>query len=74
MKRNETKDTVAVLLHIPKKLYDEYLTTLNERSLKRQSYGAKLFCEAIQKDMDEYRKETAPLPAGVITYQEEGTN
>ena len=55
MRKNEEKSTVAVLLHIPRELYEEYLDTLNNRSLKRQSYGAKIFCEAIKRDILQYK-------------------
>ncbi len=50
----EVPDSTAVLLHIPNSLYDKYIKSVEERSLKRQHYSTKLFCEAIQRDLDAY--------------------
>lgn len=49
------KDTVAVLIHVPRELYEEYLNSLQNRSLKRQSYSAKIFCKAMKRDVEEYK-------------------
>ena len=55
MKRNKTKDTVAVLMHIPIDLYEGYLTSLVTRGLKRQTYNPKLFCKAIELDIKQFK-------------------
>lgn len=47
------KETVAVLIHIPKELYTEYSESVNKRNLKRQAYSTELFCKAIIQDIKE---------------------
>jgi hypothetical protein len=51
---DKSKETVAVLIHIQKDIYDEYLNTLGPRSLKRQSYNARLFTNSIKTEINNY--------------------
>jgi hypothetical protein len=57
MNKNKIKqdedETVAVLLHIPKTLYQDYLKVINKKSMKRQKFSSDLFCEAITKLIEE---------------------
>lgn len=54
--RTNNKDTVAILIHIPRNLYEDYLRTLWYRDLKRQSYNAKLFINAVKFEISEFNR------------------
>ena len=56
MRTNPDKDTVAVLIHIPKNLYNEYHKTLTARGLKRQQFSSQLFCDAIESEIADFKK------------------
>lgn len=59
MQVNDNKATVAVLVHIPRKLYKQYLKTLGPRQLKTQSHNTSLMQEAIEREVLEFKKKEA---------------
>lgn len=57
MRVNNDKATVTVVINVPRELYNDYLKTLKERSLKTQSHNAGIFIEAVKKDMKDHSKK-----------------
>ena len=51
MTKLSKEDTTAVLLHIPNDVYKKYLSILKEKGFSRQPYSAKLFIQAIEKEI-----------------------
>ena len=54
MSKRTGRKTTAVLVHIEDELYEKYVKSIEKRSMKRQSYSAKLFTQAIQEDLAKY--------------------
>lgn len=56
MKKDNEKTTTAVLLHIPTDIYVEYLKTLSERGMRRQSNSSQIFINAITQEIQNYNE------------------
>jgi len=56
MRINETKSTTAVLIHIPRPLYNRYLGVLLQKNLRTQAYNAKVFIQAISAEIEEFER------------------
>jgi hypothetical protein len=56
MRINSDKDTVAVLLNVPRELYLEYAQTVADRDMKIQSHNTKLFIKSIEQEISECGK------------------
>lgn len=56
MRINEAKSTTAVLMHIPRSLYNRYIGILLQRDLKTQAHNAKVFIKAIEAEIEEFQK------------------
>lgn len=53
MRRNYEKDTVAVLLHVPVEVYNEYLEVIKKLGYSRTIHSTKIFQSAIEKVIKE---------------------
>ena len=56
MRLNENKKTYAILVHVPRDLYDQYLGVLLQRDLRRQSYNTKIFIRGIEREIEDYNR------------------
>ena len=56
MQKNKKRDTVSVLLQVPRDVYTEYLKTLDARNLKRLGYNKDVFVKAIKKEIEEFNQ------------------
>jgi len=56
MRINESKTTTAVLIHIPRPLYNRYLGVLLQKNLRTQAHNAQVFIQAISAEIEEFEK------------------
>lgn len=57
MRKNMSKSDVAVLIHIPRSLYEEYEKIVRQNGRKIQQYSASLFTRAITCEIYKNKKE-----------------